>query len=152
MSKYTSEQAFLRSEDVKYSIGIDYKLTPACSDEVIGMLRDYAVLLRERESAKTAVTDEMVTLAFNIYEDSDAMNPMRAALEAVAPMLANAPLGEIVSAKTRPVAFITPEALAKLKERDVMVVAAIQNWADGEFCIAVHTDIKSVAPKPETEE
>jgi len=58
MSKYTAEQVFLRSEDVKYSIGIDYKLTPACSDEVIGMLREHASLLRERESAKAAVADE----------------------------------------------------------------------------------------------
>lgn len=113
MSKYTSEQAFLRSEDVKYSIGIDYKLTPACSDEVIGMLRDYAALLRERESAKAGVTDEMVHVVASAMAKLDGADPdhliwegsppepwgevwcryedsARTVLEAVAPMLASA--------------------------------------------------------------
>lgn len=50
MSEYTAEQVFLRSEDVKYSADIDFRLTPACAADICKMLRDYAALLRERES------------------------------------------------------------------------------------------------------
>lgn len=64
--------------------------------EAAEMLTNYAALLRERESAKAAVTDKAVEMACRKYYNSG--NPvyppvfeaMRAALEAVAPMLASA--------------------------------------------------------------
>lgn len=101
MSKYTAEQVIYAAdlEQARY----DGDLT------ISEYLRDYAALLRERESAKAAVTDEIFeafdaaqTKAMGEYEmqqyhagkESHLVNALdfatRAALEAVAPMLASA--------------------------------------------------------------
>jgi len=70
-------------------------------DTASAMLRDYAALLRERESAEAGVTDEMVNKAcasLGIPPSGDDpfidANDVRAALEAVAPMLASARVPE----------------------------------------------------------
>lgn len=60
---------------------------------IIDLLSSYATLLRERESAKAAVTDEMVLTAIRAWDgvapQLEYGHRFRAALEAVAPMLAS---------------------------------------------------------------
>jgi len=104
MSKYTAEQA--RSSLQKMH---GHPLTVAERAELFSMASNYADLLRERESAKTGVTDEIFeafdaaqTKAMGEYEmqqyhagkESHLVNALdfatRAALKAVAPMLASA--------------------------------------------------------------
>lgn len=73
MSKYTAEQVFLRSEDVKYSADIDFRLTPACAADICKMLRDYAEHLRERESASARVPDDAEAVSACLGDDASAM-------------------------------------------------------------------------------
>ena len=108
MSKYTAEQA--RSSLQKMH---GHPLTVAERAELFSMASNYADLLRERESAKAVVTDEIFeafdaaqTKAMGEYEmqqyhagkESHLVHALnfatRAALEAVAPMLASARVPE----------------------------------------------------------
>lgn len=41
--------------------------------------------------------------------------------------------------EAEPMGYMSPESLAKLKQHDVMSLVPVQNWADGEYCIAVYT-------------
>lgn len=86
MSKYTVEQVESLARWVA-----QYALTNQALTAVPDMLREHASLLRERESAKAAVTDEMARKANYIYASyvGGGIESMRAALEAVAPMLAS---------------------------------------------------------------
>lgn len=83
MSKYTAE--FVEAE-------VEVAMTQG-KHGTAAMFREFAALLRERESAKAAVTDEMVAVACGAYLNAPPghmPDEMRAALEAVAPMLASA--------------------------------------------------------------
>lgn len=117
MSKYTTEQVEVLSER-------DW-----LAKDVRKALRDYAALLREHESARAAVTDEMrakacaaYTVAMNGY-GSKLQNhsahevAMRAALEVVAPMLASArvPDGFAEKLNARLETLEVPESLSPSK-------------------------------------
>lgn len=98
MSKYTAEQV----EDYAQACALIHK-----GPVIAEMLRDYAVLLQERESTKAAVTDEMIERAaramcrkFDLPSSLDEMatcdkwrrfaDEARCCLEVVASMLASA--------------------------------------------------------------
>lgn len=102
MSKYTVTQV----EEMSTAAAIS--LFPLASV----MLRDYAALLRERESAKVTVTDEIATAVLATYvrqciphhDDAPAqlrVSAMRDALEAVAPMLASARVPDVLPTDLR---------------------------------------------------
>lgn len=69
MNKHTAEQVFLRSEDVKYSAGIDSRLTPACAEDVYKMLREYATILSRQSDGPSEEDVESVGKALYIYWD-----------------------------------------------------------------------------------
>lgn len=109
MSKYTAEQvdrlAYVIDGNPEKMDGGEYYDEVSDAAEA---LRDYAAHLRERESANAGVTDETTQIALNAYNKSlfagsygpddgqpichDYTLAMRAALEAVAPMLASVAL------------------------------------------------------------
>ena len=140
MSKYTPEQ-------VERYAGYAAK----SSQVVAAMLRDFATLLRERKSAKAGVTDEMVERAITAWfdvqvdvselDDAGTNTRMRAALEAVAPMLASARV---------------PDGwqLVPVEPTDDMVrVVYPLHWYEGpgrRLKIA-YKQMLAVAPKPEKE-
>lgn len=108
MSKYTAEQVERIAEFHEQVRLENVERRDKLADKSADMLRDYAALLRERESARAAVTDEMLVamgrvIANRAGEDWDNIgdfaqqtikDTQRAALEAVAPMLANARVPE----------------------------------------------------------
>lgn len=111
-------------------------------------------LLRERESAKARVTDEMVEYASRIYTDASplAVEAMRAVLEAVAPMLASArvPDGwQLVP--------IDPTDEMIEKGTDQHECAQGDPWytdlpLSENDCNAIYKAMLAAAPKPEKEE
>lgn len=84
MSKYTAEQVELMA---KHCDAWE-------QHDAARMLTDYADLLRERESAKAGVTEEVAQAAYRAWclanRYISERDRMRSALEAVAPMLASA--------------------------------------------------------------
>lgn len=92
MSKYTAEQVERIAEFHEQVRLENVERRDKLADKSADMLHDYAALLRERESAKAAVTDEMARKANYIYASyvGGGIESMRAALEAVAPMLVSA--------------------------------------------------------------
>lgn len=149
MSKYTAEQVIYAAdlEQARY----DGDLT------ISEYLRDYAALLRERESAKAAVTDEIFeafdaaqTKAMGEYEmqqyhagkESHLVNALdfatRAALEAVAPMLASARV---------------PDGwqLVPVEPSVEMIDAGLCGCMDNDVTVCVYKSMLAAAPKPEKE-
>ena len=153
MRNYTAQQVFLRSEDVKYSADIDFRLTPACAADICKMLRDYATHLRERESAKAGVTDEMRDVAIDTYKRTDNpvypqnvevnVNALESALEALAPMLANARVPDDAEAVC---ACLGDDAAAML-DANPEDERALTMWRAAHIIEAMLAD----APKPEKE-
>src|SRR6185312_15235860 len=98
MKKYTAEQVESAAEILEQD-----QNAPSWK-RLSEMLNDYAALLRERESAKAGVTDEMTEAACRAYAiasdnpwpysqegwNDDDRAYMRAALKVVAPMMASA--------------------------------------------------------------
>lgn len=93
MSKYKAEQveAFIRKQENHTYVREDFDI-----DGALDYLGDYAALLRERESAKAGVTDEMATSFFRDIYGSETcpsirtIKAFRDALEVIASMLASA--------------------------------------------------------------
>ncbi len=137
MSKYTAEQV------ERAAIGCENMMHGHAAP---AMLREYADLLRERESARAGVTDEMVALACGAYLNAPPghmPDEMRAALEAVAPMLANAwvPDNCVLIAVERPEGYedVHPDLVAE----DFAGDAPERGWA---------YQVIAAVPKPEISE
>ena len=133
MNKYTVEQVEAEADCL-----------PDAYEDQAAKLRDYAALLRERESAKAGVTSQMRATACDAYDKEmvghgETANPvaMRAALEAVAPMLASARVPD-----ERKAAMYADES-----RRDHYEAAIYdKGWND------CRKTMLAAAPKPETEE
>lgn len=152
--KYTAEQIdacilCYKSGDLNY-----------CRQGIIDLLSSYATLLRERESAKTEVSKAIVETsckaaamewegmvfpdAYSIEEADNLRKTMRAALEAVAPMLAGTrvPDGwrQDVALAASMLTWGAEEGLTESQERDVRTHQAKL------------FSMLAAAPKTETEE
>jgi len=165
MSKYTAERVLEYVEKAERGY-----FNPVHME----MLRDYAALLRERESAKVPVTDEIFeafdaaqTKAMGEYEmqqyhagkESHLVKALdfatRAALEAVAPMLASARVLELENALRMVVA-----ANAMLSEIEggktlyegspTHSTPCLLAWSNLNTAIANAKQALAAAPKPET--
>ena len=154
MSKYTAEEVEFRAAAVRCGE----------NDITANMLRDYAALLRERESAKAGVTSQMRATACDAYDKEmvghgEPANPvaMRAALEAVAPMLASARVPDLENALRMVVA--ANAMLSEIEDNKTLYEGSplhstrcLLAWDNLNTAIANAKQLLTAAPKPETEE
>lgn len=146
MSKYTAEQIeemarALRKAPATSMLGTHISLPTAKAVAMYEALCDYATLLRECESAKAAVTEEMVEVAVNAHAEwFGGHRGMRAALEAVAPMAASARVPD-EKEDLDPVRLHREGRVATEWERGFN-----EGWNDCREAML------AAAPKPETEE